>query len=213
MPILPQPQEITDPFAKAIPGQSLTDTPKSRPYEQPAMSSKPEEVLLVLEEALQDEEFSNQISDILEVGVSCEAVTETILLKCFTEGMCTPDVAEMVKPGVFMVVAQIGEDNNIEDLILFNKNPESERLSSTEKLELMEKLAPSKLKNMEERSAKGEASEELYNPDMFSEEEEEEEEDMDSDEGSFIDMEEPMMEEWRLYNGFRFWTDVRTNWR
>ena len=43
-----KPQEFIDPFARAIPGQSLTDTPGSRPYEKPPSISSPEEFLDIM---------------------------------------------------------------------------------------------------------------------------------------------------------------------
>ena len=145
-----EPQENFDPFARAIPGQSFTDIQGSRPYEKPPMSSKPEDVLESLEQSLKEEDTAKGIADLLDVGISCEAISDTLVKKCFAEGMCSPDVAELVKPGIFVIIAQIGEDEGISDIVLFNKREDNKRISTERKLDLMEKLSPAKFRNITE---------------------------------------------------------------
>tara|TARA_R110002012_G_scaffold299578_1_gene498758 strand:+ start:58 stop:699 length:642 start_codon:yes stop_codon:yes gene_type:complete len=199
MPVPQQPQEIMDPFARAIPGQSFTDDPGSRPYEKPPMTSSPEQALTILEQSLKDEEFSGEIADILDVGVSCEAISEALVQKCFTEGMFSPDVAELIKPGVFMIVAQIGSDSNIDDIVLFNQNPESKRLSEESKVGLMAKLAPSKLRKIEEEANIENSEMYLYDEDYDPQQENMDEDMMldsdEDDEVGFMDMEEPVIDQ------------------
>ena len=145
-----KPQEFADPFARAIPGQSLTDTPGSRPYEKPPSISSPEEFLDIMEPTLKGE-ASQQIADILDVGVSCETVAHGICMKSFTEGMISPDVAELAKPGIFMIVAQIGDDHEVEDMTLFNgSEDEAKPMNPEQKLAMMQKMAPHKYQKLEE---------------------------------------------------------------
>tara|TARA_R100000995_G_C3439310_1_gene102477 strand:- start:32 stop:658 length:627 start_codon:yes stop_codon:yes gene_type:complete len=191
-----EPQEEFDPFARAIPGQSLTNTPKSNPYERPPMTANPEEVLDVLEESLLNLSTREEIGDLLEVGISCESISECLVQKCFTEGMCSADVSELVKPGVFMMVAQIGNDEGIEDIILFNGREKDTKLSSEEKLELMEKLSPEKFSRLEQNQKQEEIDIERFMVDEDDEDEDEFEIDENFEEentaGSFLDMDEPV---------------------
>ena len=192
MAIPQEPQETFDPFARAIPGQSLTDTPKARPYENPPTAVNPEDVLENLESSLKEEEAADGIGDLLEVGVSCEAISECLMQKCFTEGMCSPDVSELVKPGIFLIVAQIGYDQNVDDMVLFNKDTSSTRLTDERKLDLMEKLSPAKFKKIIEEDSFDIFSEEDTEEDLMEEGESENDEDIGL---SFMDMEEPLQEE------------------
>ena len=129
-----------DPFARAIPGQSFTDVPGLRPYERPALESGPEKVYDVLEKELSEESTAKKIGDILDVGVSAETISDTLMMKCFTEGVCTPDVAEIVKPFIFMSVLEIGAEQDIDDIVMFNDKEDSSELTPEIKLQMMKKL-------------------------------------------------------------------------
>ena len=106
--------------------------------------------------------------------------------------MCSPDVAELVKPGIFLIVAQIGYDQNVDDMVLFNKDTSSTKLTDERKLDLMEKLSPSKFKKITEEDSFDVFSEEDIEEDLMEEDESEIDEDMGL---SFMDMEEPIQEE------------------
>ena len=149
MAIRQQPLEY-DPFSAPIPGQSLTETPGLRPYEKPAMSSDPQQVIDALIDSIEEPETEQRIVDMLEVGVSAETITEALLNKCFTEGLCTPDVAELVKPHIFMKVVEIGVDNNMDDMELFNEAEENDEtsMSPEQKLSLMRQTNPSKFNSI-----------------------------------------------------------------
>ena len=183
-------QPETDPFARAIPGQSLTDYPGMRPYETPPTISSPEEYLEVMESSLKTEDTSTQIADLLEVGISCETICEGITMKSFTEGMISPDVAELAKPGIFFMVAQIGDDHDIDEMVLFNETKDdSNRMNDTQKLALMQNIAPQKFRSLEENARQEQIElEELQNQSDMGQMETEEEI------PSFMDMETPMEE-------------------
>ena len=118
-----------DPFAAPIPGQSFTQEPGLRPYERPALTANPEQLADALEQAITDEEAKPKILDLLDVGVSAETVAEALMSKCFAEGACTPDVAELAKPYIFMAVVEMGLENNIEDIQLFNDPEEDDEVT------------------------------------------------------------------------------------
>jgi len=133
-----------DPFARAMPGQSLTDTPGLRPYEKPPTSADPEQVIDALESSLKEEDSAEEIAELLDIGISVETVCIALMQKCFTEGMCSPDVAELVKPALFMIIVQIGSDKDIMDMVLFNEKFQKEGLSDEKKLRVIQQLHPKK---------------------------------------------------------------------
>ena len=135
-----QETQAFDPFAKAIPGQSFTDEPGLRPYERPPLETDPEKLYKTLDEQLNEESTANKIADILDVGVSAETLSETLMMKCFAEGVCSPDVAEIVKPFIFMSVVEIAIEHSVTKMALFNENMEESSMDPESKLELMKKL-------------------------------------------------------------------------
>lgn len=135
-----QETQAFDPFAKAIPGQSFTDEPGLRPYERPPLETDPEKLYKTLDEQLNEESTATKIADILDVGVSAETLSETLMMKCFAEGVCSPDVAEIVKPFIFMSVVEIGTEHSVTKMVLFNENMEESSMDPESKLELMKKL-------------------------------------------------------------------------
>ena len=62
------------------------------------------------------------------------------MMKCFTEGVCTPDVAEIVKPFIFMSVLEIGAEQDIDDIVMFNDKEDSSELTPEIKLQMMKKF-------------------------------------------------------------------------
>ena len=151
-----------DPFARAVPGQSFTDEPGLRPYERPPLETDPEKLYKVLDEQLSEESTSDKIADMLEIGVSVETVSEILVQKCFTEGVCSPDVAEIIKPFIFMTVAEIGSEHSVRDMELFNENEEDERMDSEQKLLMMKNLNSEKFNDMLSRSESVASQEEEF---------------------------------------------------
>ena len=141
-----------DPFARAIPGQSFTDEPGLRPYERPPLETDPEKLYKVLDEQLTEESTAEKLSDILDIGVSVETLCEVVAQKCFTEGVCSPDVAEIIKPFIFMTIAEIGSEYSVRDMVMFNENEEEGRMSDEQKLLLMRKLDSERFNDTLERS-------------------------------------------------------------
>jgi|6_EtaG_2_1085325.scaffolds.fasta_scaffold13179_2 hypothetical protein len=154
MAIPTNPIQNVDPFARAIPGQSLTEQPGLRPYEKPPTITTPGQLLRTIEPVLKREEVAENIADLLEVGISCESIADGFCKKYFTEGAATPDVVELAKPGLFIIVAQIGKDHDVEDMKLFNKDPDSSgegKLATIDKLRMMSKIHPKKYQKIEDR--------------------------------------------------------------
>jgi len=132
-----------DPFAKAIPGQSLTETPGKRPFETPTQTSSPQEALEAVKQSLEDPIAMKSTIKLLDAGISAETISSAMVLKMFTEGVFSPDVAEIIKPPLSAHIVDLGTEAGIEDINVVNDIP-GEDFSSDDSLQLMEKVNPDK---------------------------------------------------------------------
>ena len=102
--------ESLDPFSTPIPGQSLTMRPGSQAFEKPWVYTDPDECLVFLIEKLeQDRKLKEEHLSILASGVPVEYMVNTTAFAGFTEGLWSPDTAELIKPGLamyYILVAQ-----------------------------------------------------------------------------------------------------------
>ena len=87
-----------DPFDAPIPGQGMADAPQGNQWERPAKIDKPEEALnYIVEKIEQNDEVHNAMVDLLASGTAIETLVNTASFAGLTEGMWTPDTAEIIK--------------------------------------------------------------------------------------------------------------------
>ena len=127
----------------AIPGQSFTDQPGNNPYEKPAAIVNPEQALAGLVSNLKEPTVSSDIVGLLDAGLSAETIASAMVMKAFTEGFFTPDVAEIIKEPLMRFILRIGLDAGVEDMNVVNEFPQ-EGISEDDKLSMMESLNPEK---------------------------------------------------------------------
>ena len=127
----------------AIPGQSFTDTPGSKPYERPPAFAEPERAFSLMVKQLQSPMVQKDISGLLDAGISAETVSSSLVMQAFTEGMITPDVAEIIKEPLMRIILRIGLDNGIQDMNVVNDMPEG-GMSTEDSVSLMSKVNPDK---------------------------------------------------------------------
>ena len=111
-----------DPHLRAIPGQSLTDPPGRAPYENPALTSSVEDALEGILEGMHNPIRQEGLVQILSAGMSAETVASSIVMRAFSDGVFTPDVAELIKPALIIALVGIAYDNDITDVRVLN-NP------------------------------------------------------------------------------------------
>ena len=127
----------------AIPGQSLTDTPKQRPWEKPAKFSQPEKIFGAIAKNCKAPSARKDIARLLDVGLTAETIASGMVMNAFTEGHCTPDVAEIIKEPLVRVITRIGLDEGVNEINVVNELPEP-AMSYEDSFELMEKVNPEK---------------------------------------------------------------------
>ena len=115
--------EALDMFNAPPAGHSLTDTPQEWSWERPAQISKPEDAVRFVVERLENKETEEEFGKLMMAGVPIEAIVNTISLAGFTEGMWTPDIAELIKMPIALHLVGFAMENNI-PATMFNVDPE-----------------------------------------------------------------------------------------
>ncbi len=132
-----------DPFARSIPGQSFTDTPGKNPYEKPPMTSSPEDAFNAVQESINEPVVFKSILNLLDAGISSETIASALVLKMFSEGVFSPDTAEIIKPPLVAAITDIGVKAGIEDVNVINQIPQ-DGMTEQDSLELMSQVNPQK---------------------------------------------------------------------
>ena len=115
-----------DPFDAPIPGQGMVDAPQGHAWERPAKINKPEEALnYVVNKIEGNEETHDAMIDLLAAGTPIESLVNTTAFAGFTEGMWTPDTAELIKMPLALYFIGMALENKIEAQ-MFNKDPDEQ---------------------------------------------------------------------------------------
>tara|TARA_R100000008_G_C3538559_1_gene143487 strand:- start:28 stop:591 length:564 start_codon:yes stop_codon:yes gene_type:complete len=129
---------------KPIPGSSLTEEPGKRPYERPPQITRVDEALdYSLQSLFSDRDTKEKVIDALDLGISAETIASAFTLQAFTEGVFTPDVAELIKQPLIQFIVQEGDGAGITDMNVTNENVPKEQ-TEEKKLSIMRNLHPDK---------------------------------------------------------------------
>ena len=115
-----------DILSRPIPGQSLTDTAGEKPYEKPPSIVSPRQAFDLVSESLEEPAAYQNIVSLLDAGISAETLASAVTLKMFSEGVFTPDIAEIIKPPLTARITDIGVEEGIEDLRVVNEIPDED---------------------------------------------------------------------------------------
>lgn len=95
-------------FDRPIPGQSLTTTPGSFPYENPPQYPDEDSAMYYMLDKLSDKYVAPAIKHGLEKGMYASDLTNILLTKAFAQGKITPDVAALIAKRVMAGVVATG---------------------------------------------------------------------------------------------------------
>tara|TARA_R100000306_G_C4358303_1_gene133936 strand:+ start:531 stop:1076 length:546 start_codon:yes stop_codon:yes gene_type:complete len=123
MPLSDATQQLQDnpTITRAIPGASLTANPGQFPYERPPATARPDQAFLVLKRELYRN--GKDIIELVSSGLSCETIVSSLVMNAFTQGMCSPDVAEIIKEPLMIEVFKIADNFNLTNVRLENVKP------------------------------------------------------------------------------------------
>jgi len=151
-----------DPFSTPIPGQSLTMRPGSQAFEKPWVYTDPDECLVFLVGRLEeDRKLKEEHLSLLASGVPVEYIVNTAAFAGFTEGLWSPDTAELIKPPLAMYFILLGLDKDV-PMVLFNpdKGDQARTLSDGDMINSMAKLNPRAFNLLTERAQSQQKAEE-----------------------------------------------------
>ena len=107
------PQEIfrpsdQNPFDAAMPGQSLTNTPRNATWEHPPQFTDVDEAMNFIMKKLTNVQMAEQVILMLKNKIPVEAITRLIIFGGFTEGKWSVDMAVLLTPLVMQLIAAVG---------------------------------------------------------------------------------------------------------
>lgn len=120
-----------------IPGNSLTGEPGSVPWEQPPMLNSTEEAFDYYAEKISNEEVSDNLLDMLDMGVPISVVTNFLLSKGIMEGIHTVDVKLILKPQIGILLKEMAVEAGInfkETMMDYSDDTEIKRLNRLKKM-------------------------------------------------------------------------------
>lgn len=116
-------------FDRPIPGQSLTETPKNRPYERPPEITDPERALQVHLLRLSEPERMKATLDLLEEGVDLVSVVEAITRNAVMNGVHSVDVSLIISPVIHEFIKSTADEFGIEYEEGFENKKEKQRIT------------------------------------------------------------------------------------
>ena len=108
-------------IGKPIPGQSLTASPGTMPYEQPPQTASAEIAFRTLKAGLYQPKAQKELGMVTKAGISCETLASSMVMMAFSQGMFNPDVAEIIKPFLALEIFKIAKSQGVDQVILENK--------------------------------------------------------------------------------------------
>lgn len=102
-------------FSGPVPGEGLTHPPKGQPWQQPPQHTKLEDTMTFLMHQLTEPEHLKQLLQLMEGGMSIEAITRTILFSGFTMGKWTPDLGLLMYKPLMLSLTAIAHRAGLKD--------------------------------------------------------------------------------------------------
>ncbi len=96
-----------------IAGQSLTAEINGRPWLNPPQYTTVDETIEYYLDRMSSEEFTDQLVDVLEMGVPVTTLANTIQLGSVMDGVHSVDVGMLVMPFIMEMIMLVGESSDV----------------------------------------------------------------------------------------------------
>ena len=96
-----------------IAGQSLTAEINGRPWLNPPQYTTVDEAIEYYLERMSSEEFTDQLVDVLEMGVPVTTLANTIQLDSVMDGVHSVDIGMLVMPFIMEMIMLVGESSGV----------------------------------------------------------------------------------------------------
>jgi hypothetical protein len=110
-----------------IPGMSLTHELGARPWQQPPQFPTVEDAVDHYTSRMMDDEFSDQLVDIMDMGIPLTTIANTIQLAGVMEGKHTVDVGLLLLPVLIETMMLIGDSAGVEYKTGLDDAPKTDR--------------------------------------------------------------------------------------
>ena len=148
-----------DPFNHPIPGESLTREPGEGNFEHPPEQTDPQGVINDIKAYLQTPQVADELVAQMGAGFPVEAIVGMFVKGGVAKGKFSPDVAEVVKPAITVVLISMALEQGITDLVVFTDQPvdqmEEEAGIEERMMGTMEQLRPDVASEMRGMEAEG----------------------------------------------------------
>jgi hypothetical protein len=131
-------------FDAPIPGMSLTAEFGARPWQSPPQIASVDDAIEYYLERMSNDDFNDQLLDVMEMGVPVADVANTLQLGAVMEGVHTIDVGILVMPLLAEMMMLIGDSAGVKYESGLEDNPDKDRVRRS----LVEKTLR-KLENMD----------------------------------------------------------------
>ena len=136
-----------------IPGMSLTAELGGRPWQSPAQYPTVDEAVSYYLEKMSTDEFSQQLKDILEIGIPVTTLANTVQLAGVMDGKHSVDVGMLVMPVIMEAMMLIGDSEDIK----YNTgldNPEKDLVSDSMLAKIKQEMQNNKDEEKKEEEIK-----------------------------------------------------------
>ena len=96
---------------------------------------------------LSSPKIEEDMFELLDVGISVETIVSAFVLNAFTEGVFSPDVAELIKQPLIQIITSRASEQGIEDIKVLNTDT-PKNMDVEDKFEMMKSLNPSKFNRL-----------------------------------------------------------------
>jgi|TARA_R100000234_G_C4998039_1_gene178915 hypothetical protein len=127
-------------FDAPIPGMSLTHELGARPWQSPAQFSNVEEVVEYYLERMSLEDFSDQLIDVMEMGVPVTDIANTLQLGGVMEGVHSIDTGILVIPLLIEMMMLIGDSAGVKYDSGLESNPNKDKMRKSKADKILRKL-------------------------------------------------------------------------
>jgi hypothetical protein len=101
-------------FEAPVPGMSMTHELGARPWQQPPQQSSVEEALQYYLPRMQEDAFTDNLLNVIEMGMPLTTLANTIQLAGVMEGRHTADVGILIMPVLIEMMQLVAEAEGIE---------------------------------------------------------------------------------------------------
>ena len=111
----------------------------------------------MLSSTIGNPDVRKDIIEAIDMGMTVETIVSGLLLNAFSQGIFTPDVAELIKVPLMQFFIQAADEEGIEDIQITNSDVPKEN-DDISKIEIMKNLNPRKFNKLIESNEEDMAS-------------------------------------------------------